>query len=329
LKHKGYNNNVSANSNSVARRFMFGGKEFNDELGLDWYDVSARNYDPALGRWMNLDPLAEDMTRHSPYNFGFNNPIYFQDYDGMAPSGPGDPPSLWGFVKTYAKAQVNGVKNYVSNTYNGVKTLVKNPGVLFTPDTKTSFKDRVVNAAINSNRTIKAAFKIGKGYQEGGVEGALTAQAEVQVSNTVELATTLGGGGLLSKADDAVNAAAKVSNKVDDVAALSDDALVVRGGSNTPDRFDGGSGVSSRLSDRMLDGISVNSKTGSTIEELSKGIPHKKVGVTTVGAVRKAGGDVISSPTKYNPNHATMSIPNSKTASSLMNVIIKPIFNNQ
>ncbi|MBV7270641.1 RHS repeat domain-containing protein [Winogradskyella luteola] len=87
LKHKGYNDVVSANVNSVASRFMFGGKEFNDELGLDWYDVSARNYDPALGRWMNLDPLAEQMRRHSPYNYAFDNPIYFMDPDGMAPVG--------------------------------------------------------------------------------------------------------------------------------------------------------------------------------------------------------------------------------------------------
>ncbi len=81
---------VSANVNGVASRFKFGGKEFNDELGLDWYDVSARNYDAALGRWMNLDPLAEKMRRHSPYNFAFDNPVYFQDYDGMMPTGPGN-----------------------------------------------------------------------------------------------------------------------------------------------------------------------------------------------------------------------------------------------
>ncbi|WP_299117523.1 RHS repeat-associated core domain-containing protein, partial [uncultured Winogradskyella sp.] len=92
LKHKGYNDVVSANVNSVARRFMFGGKEFNDELGLDWYDISARNYDPTIGRWMNLDPLAEDMRRHSPYNFGFDNPVYFQDPDGMMPCPTGDCP---------------------------------------------------------------------------------------------------------------------------------------------------------------------------------------------------------------------------------------------
>lgn len=89
LEHKGYNNNVSANSNSAASKFKFGGKEYNEELGLDWYDVSARNYDPALGRWMNLDPLAEQMRRHSPYNYGFDNPIFFTDPDGMKPCPTG------------------------------------------------------------------------------------------------------------------------------------------------------------------------------------------------------------------------------------------------
>ncbi len=87
LKMRGFNNVVNSNGNSVAEKRMFGGKEYNEELGLNWYDITARNYDPALGRWMNLDPKAEEMRRHSPYNYAFNNPIYFLDPDGMKPFG--------------------------------------------------------------------------------------------------------------------------------------------------------------------------------------------------------------------------------------------------
>lgn len=54
----------------------------NEEFGLDWYDYGARNYDASLGRWMNIDPLAENFYDHSPFHMAGNNPIVFMDYNG-------------------------------------------------------------------------------------------------------------------------------------------------------------------------------------------------------------------------------------------------------
>jgi RHS repeat-associated protein len=121
-------------------------------------------------------------------------------------------------------------------------------------------------------------------------------------------------------------AAEKLETDVDEVLgrgdSLPDDALVVRGGQNQPQNFENGSGVT-RDADGRLQGVSVNSAPGKTVQELSKTIPNGQVGVTTVGQVRQAGGTVSPSRTDDNPDHCTMCGLTPQDASTLFTPTVR------
>jgi RHS repeat-associated protein len=67
---------------AVENRFLFNGKEVQNELGLGWFDYGARMYMPELGRWGAIDPLAEKYMPVSPYSYALDNPVMFVDHDG-------------------------------------------------------------------------------------------------------------------------------------------------------------------------------------------------------------------------------------------------------
>ena len=67
-------------SNSSNGKYLYNGKEKQTEgynkdndgiadVSLDWYDYGARFYDPQIGRWRSVDPLAELDYDFTTYNY--------------------------------------------------------------------------------------------------------------------------------------------------------------------------------------------------------------------------------------------------------------------
>ncbi len=62
--------------------------EFSDASGLELYDAVHRRYDQQLGRFNQIDALADISLYQSPYNFGSNNPIRINDPLGLTDNMP-------------------------------------------------------------------------------------------------------------------------------------------------------------------------------------------------------------------------------------------------
>src|SRR5690606_42110304 len=59
---------------SMANKWKFQGQEHIEDLGLNWVSFKWRNHQPDIGRFFNVDPLAEKYPDISPYAFVANNP---------------------------------------------------------------------------------------------------------------------------------------------------------------------------------------------------------------------------------------------------------------
>lgn len=79
LAMKGNWDGVTGTENS----YRYNGIERNEEIGLNLDIAPYRMYDPAIGRWLRPDPFAEIMREITPYRFGYNNPLRYNDPLGL------------------------------------------------------------------------------------------------------------------------------------------------------------------------------------------------------------------------------------------------------
>ncbi len=148
LKIKGLNNTISSLGNSSAKKYKYNNKELQDELGLDWYDLGSRNYDASLGRFFNMDPLAENYSFQSVYAFASNNPISFVDING---EGVLDDFHIYGdgsilrvktddTTDTFYVHDSNGNKNNIGTFDKNENGLINSPNIDYDNGNGTSVK---------------------------------------------------------------------------------------------------------------------------------------------------------------------------------------------
>ncbi|GCC53435.1 hypothetical protein SanaruYs_36790 [Chryseotalea sanaruensis] len=75
--------NSFSRENSTPNKFKFQSQEHIDDLDLGWDSFKWRNHMPDIGRFFNVDPIAEDYYYNSPYAFSENKVVAHREIEGL------------------------------------------------------------------------------------------------------------------------------------------------------------------------------------------------------------------------------------------------------
>lgn len=74
--------------NAVKNQYLYNnGAERQDELDLNVDATKFRMYDPAMGRWWQIDPKVDEFYGWTSYNYSLDNPVRYNDPNGDCPPG--------------------------------------------------------------------------------------------------------------------------------------------------------------------------------------------------------------------------------------------------
>ena len=85
----------------TSQDYKYNGKELDESFGLNWYFYGARMYDPAVGRFTGVDPIADQFAFVSVYNYAENEPVRHID--------------LWGLQATLPNGETGPYSNEYAN----------------------------------------------------------------------------------------------------------------------------------------------------------------------------------------------------------------------
>jgi RHS repeat-associated protein len=169
---------IQAGSNN----YLYNGKERQSDFNLHWYDYGARFYDPQLGRWHVVDPLAIKYPESSVYEYTFNNPIYFIDPDGKEGVKAIDNKNKTITIKAVYHVQTvptNGISNtaYSSGQIKSMQKSINN-----------SLNDLGLSVSEGDYTGYNVHFDLQ--FKEGGQQFELSSQAEKETFEGVPIGNT-------------------------------------------------------------------------------------------------------------------------------------------
>ena len=108
-------------------KYKYNGKEWQDELNFNMYDMDMRQYDPAIARWVVLDPVIHHSM--SPYSAFDNNPVFWADPSGadseFFSAFPDQNIAHYGTSNTIDIANIIEANQKMENTMQMIKALIK------------------------------------------------------------------------------------------------------------------------------------------------------------------------------------------------------------
>jgi RHS repeat-associated protein len=153
----GFQSVSNSRENSLEQKYLYNGKELQDELNLGWLDYGARMYQPELGRFSTIDPHSDSYFGWTPFNYVADNPILLIDPDGRD----------WIVNKNEKDGKTNYDITFQAAVVNNSESVTM---------------EDIVNLAVNMANQIDDTFTI----DEGGVTTSVTVEMRVSKDGKVK-----------------------------------------------------------------------------------------------------------------------------------------------